>query len=40
MDGIAKCEAELVFSKLKENWVSLDSLPSYTRDFKVTTLVY
>lgn len=33
MGGIPKCEAEPMFSKLKENWGSVDSLPSYTRDF-------
>lgn len=33
MGGIGKCEAELMFSKLKEHWGGLGSLPSSTKDF-------
>lgn len=33
MGGIGKCEAELMFSKLKAHWGGLGSLPSYVRDF-------
>jgi len=31
--GIGKCEAELMFSKLKEHGGGLGSLPSCARDF-------
>lgn len=39
MGGIGKCEAELTFSKHKEHWGGLGSLPRYARDFWMPRLV-